>query len=79
MCIIHTVQTGLVGKLTTAFLRGQSWWLIKPWYTSGDPEQEFHCFYPEELKGAVSWNSAKLGNYKMPVKLGEHKNNGLKL
>ena len=30
------------------------------------------------LKGAVSRNSAKLGNYKMPVKLEKHKNNRLK-
>ena len=27
--------------------------------------------YPSMLKGAVSRNSAKLGNYKMPVKLKE--------
>ena len=30
------------------------------------------------LKGAVSRNSAKLGNYKMPVKLEKRKNNRLK-
>ena len=29
------------------------------------------CYYENTIKGAVSWNSAKLGNYKMPVKLGE--------
>ena len=31
------------------------------------------------LKRAVSRNSAKLGNYQMPVKLREHENNRLKL
>ena len=31
------------------------------------------------LKGAVSRNSAKLGNNKMPIKLEKHKNNRLKL
>ena len=30
----------------------------------------FYC-QPELIKGAVSRNSAKLGNYKMPVKLRE--------
>ena len=31
-----------------------------------------HVWYQtSDIKGAVSWNSAKLGNYKMPVKLRE--------
>ena len=36
---------------------------------------KLHCIFPSEnknlFKGAVLRNSAKLGNYKMPVKLGE--------
>ena len=31
----------------------------------------FMSSYWHSLKGAVSWNSAKLGKYKMPVKLRE--------
>ena len=35
----------LIGKLTTAFLTGQSWCLLKSCYTGGDPEQRFlRCF-----------------------------------
>ena len=35
----------LIGKLTLAFLSGQSWHVFKSWYTGGDPEQGFqHCF-----------------------------------
>ena len=47
--IIHTVKPSMVRKLTVASLKGQSWHILKSWYTGGDPEQEFHCFYPEEL------------------------------
>ena len=32
---------------------------------------ELQCKKKKNLKGAVSRNSAKLGNYKMPFKLGE--------
>ena len=35
----------LTGKLTMAFLTGQSWPALKSWYSGGGPEQEFrHCF-----------------------------------
>ena len=44
---------------------------IKPWRTSGDSEQEVWRCFAEGLKGAVSQNSAKLGNYKMSVELRE--------
>ena len=37
------------------------------------------CSTWKVLKEAVSRNSAKLGNYKMPVKLEKHKNKSLKL
>ena len=33
----------------------------------------------DKFKGAVSRNSAKLGNYKMAVKYEKHENNRLKL
>ena len=29
----------LIGKLTMALLKGQSWCILKSWYTGGDPEQ----------------------------------------
>ena len=32
-------------KIDNGFLTGQSWQVLKSWYTGGDPEQEFqHCF-----------------------------------
>ena len=31
------------------------------------------------IKGAVSRNSAKIGNYKIPLNQEKHENNGLKL
>ena len=35
----------LIGKSTMAFLTGQSWHILKSWYTGWDPEQRFwHCF-----------------------------------
>ena len=34
----------LIGKLTIFFLTGQSWRVLKSWYTAGGPEQGFlHC------------------------------------
>ena len=43
-------------------------WLIESYWTGDD------C-----IKGAVSWNSAKLGNYKCLLNYEKHKNNRLKL
>ena len=35
----------LIGKLTMAFLTGQSWRVLKSWYIGGGPEQGFwRCF-----------------------------------
>ena len=35
----------MIGKSTMAFLTGQSWRVLKSWYTGGDPEQGFPgCF-----------------------------------
>ena len=35
----------LIGKSTMAFLTGQSWHVLKSWYTGGGVEQGFqHCF-----------------------------------
>ena len=31
----------LIGKSTMAFLTGQSWSVLKSWYTGGDPQQGF--------------------------------------
>ena len=30
-----------IGKSTMAFLKGQSWRVLKPWYTGGGPDQGF--------------------------------------
>ena len=36
--------SSLITKLTMAFLTGQSWHILKSWYTGRDPEQGFqHC------------------------------------
>ena len=35
----------LIGKSTMTFLTGQSWHVLKSWYTAGGPEQRFQrCF-----------------------------------
>ena len=35
----------MTAKWTMAFLTGQTWRVLKSWYTGGDPEQEFlNCF-----------------------------------
>ena len=35
----------LIGRSTMALISGQSWCVLKPWYTDGDPEQGFRrCF-----------------------------------
>ena len=35
----------LIGKSTMKFLTGQSWRVLKSWYTGGDPQQGFQrCF-----------------------------------
>ena len=35
----------LINKLTMVLLTGQSWCILKSWYTGGSPEHEFlHCF-----------------------------------
>ena len=31
----------IIGKSTMGFLTGQSWRVLKPWYTGGGPEQRF--------------------------------------
>ena len=32
-----------------AFLTGQSWCILKSWYTDGDPEQGFRCCFTDRL------------------------------
>ena len=39
-----------IGKLKMAFLTGQSWRLLKSWYSAGGPEQGFRCCFTEGLK-----------------------------
>ena len=33
----------LIGKLTMASSTGQSWWIIKSWYTAGVPQHDFRA------------------------------------
>ena len=35
----------LIGKSTMTFSTGQSWCVLKSWYTGGDPEQGFQCCF----------------------------------
>ena len=39
----------LIGKLTMAFLTGQSWPALKSLYSGGGPEQEFRCCFADGL------------------------------
>ena len=56
----------LIGKLTAACLTGQSWCLLKSWYTGGSSEQGFWCFADEldqklsSICGAGFWFPEKL-------------------
>ena len=34
-------NSALIGKLTMAFLTGQSWHILKSWYTGGAQNKEF--------------------------------------
>ena len=36
-------------QLMMAFLTGQSWHILKSWYTGGDLEQGFQCFFTDRL------------------------------
>ena len=40
----------LTSKLTIAFLTGQSWRVLKSWYTAGGPEQGFRRCFADGLK-----------------------------
>ena len=37
----------LTGKLTMLLLTGQSWHVLKTWYTGGGPEQGFWCCFAD--------------------------------
>ena len=40
----------LIGKSTVVFLTGQSWRVLKFWYTGGVPQQGFRCCFADGLK-----------------------------
>jgi len=42
-----------VGKSTIAFLMGQSWHILKSWYTGGGPEQGFRCCFADRLNQSL--------------------------
>ena len=39
----------LIGKFTMAFLTGQSWRVLKSWYSGGGTEQGFRCYFANGL------------------------------
>ena len=43
----------LIGKSTMAFLKGQSWHVLKSWYTGGDPEQGFRRCFTDDLNQSL--------------------------
>ena len=43
----------LIGKCTKAFLTGQSWHVLKSWYTAGDPEQGFRRRFADGLSQSL--------------------------
>ena len=45
----------LIGKSTMAFLTGQSWRLLKSWYTGGKPEQGFWRRFADGLNRKFSF------------------------
>ena len=42
-----------IGKLKMTFLTGQSWRLLKSWYSAGGPEQGFRCCFTEGLNKSL--------------------------
>ena len=40
-------------QISDGFLRGQSWRVLKSWYTSRDPEQGFWRFFSDELNRSL--------------------------
>ena len=40
-------------QISDGFLRGQSWRVLKSWYTSRDPEQGFWRFFSDELNWSL--------------------------
>ena len=43
----------LIGKMTMDFLRGQSWRVLKSWYTGGGPEQGFWWCFADGLNQSL--------------------------
>ena len=39
----------LIGESTMSLLTGQSWRVLKSWYTGGGPEQGFLCCFADRL------------------------------
>ena len=59
----------LTGKLTMLLLTGQSWHVLKTWYTGGGPERGFWCCLAHRpfrcLVLSVAWaNSADIAGGK---------------
>ena len=54
----------LIGKLTIAFLTGQSWRVLKSWYADGDLEQGFRrCFADGLNQSLVSSAAQAIASY----------------
>ena len=49
----------LIGKSTMAFLTGQSWRVLKSWYTGGGPEQGFRRCFADRLNQSLVLSAAQ--------------------
>ena len=47
------VPFNLIGKSAMAFSTGQSWCLLKSWYTDEGPEQEFQYCFADRLNQSL--------------------------
>ena len=49
----------LIGKSTMLFSTGQSWHVLKSWYTVGDLEQGFQCCFTDKLNQSLVTSAAQ--------------------
>jgi len=55
----HEFPLILIGKSTIVFFTGQSWSVLKSWYTGGGPEQGFRCCFTDELNQSLLSSAAQ--------------------
>ena len=62
----------LTGIWTMVFLTGQSWHLLKSWYTSVGPEQGFGCCFADGLNQSLVLSAAQTIHLLMAAKIKLH-------